>query len=63
MLSLKERVYNTICEIEYSGEYEKNWELFNYGIDILKDHNYDFEFNETEKNTLENIFLIMEGYL
>ena len=58
-LSCKERIWNTIATIEYSDEYEQNWELFNKGIDILKNHDCETEFNDKDRETLEVIFSLI----
>ena len=60
MLSCRERVYNTITTIEYSDEFEENWDLFNQGIEILKNHNCDSEFSEEDRELLEEIFTIIQ---
>lgn len=63
MLSLKERYSNTIAEIQYSDEYDKNNELFDSGVNILHQriNNEDYsEFSDDERTLLEEIFTIME---
>lgn len=53
---------NTISEIEYSDEYENHTELFEKGIDILKNrivnNNYE-EFSEEESDLLTEISTII----
>ena len=58
-LSCKERIWNTIATIEYSDEYEQNWELFNKGINILKKHDCKTEFEDKDRETLEVIFSLI----
>ena len=60
-LSCKERIWNTIATIEYSDEYEDNWDLFNQGIEILKSHDCETELVDEDREVLEEIFsIIME---
>jgi len=55
------RILNTITEIEISDKYEENWELFNKGISILKKYlNTSDDFNDEDREILEEIFTIME---
>ena len=49
----------TIATIEYSDEYEDNWDLFNKGIEILKNHSEDKEFTDEERDVLEEVFTII----
>lgn len=60
-LSIEERVYLTIAEIEYSDEYEDNYTLFDKGIEILKNHNSSKEFDDEEREILEEIFTIISS--
>ena len=60
-LSLEDRISLTISEIEYSDEYDDNWELFDKGIDILKNHQADTEFNDDDREILEEIFTILSS--
>lgn len=55
----KERIYNTIATIEYSDEFEDNWELFNRGIEILASHDCGSEFDDEDRDVLEEIFTII----
>lgn len=62
-MDIKIRFDNTIKEIEYSNCYDNNIELFNKGVEILKNriNKNDFsEFKDSERDIIENIFCIME---
>ena len=57
------RISNTIKEIECSDCFDNNYELFNKGVEMLKDrlNKKDFsELNNSEREILENIYSIME---
>ncbi len=58
-LSCKEKIWNTIATIEYSDDFEDNWDLFNQGIDILKSHDCESEFSDDDREVLEEIFSII----
>ena len=60
----KLRYYLTIESIRYSDAYNKNFDLFNRGIQILEKrikHQDYSEFNIEERITLEEISTIMEN--
>lgn len=63
MINCKDSIYNTIATIEYSDEYESNWDLFNHGIEILK--RYDCmnqkDFSNDDREVLEEIFTIISS--
>lgn len=64
MITTELRYHLTIDTIEYSDTYEENYDLFNQGIQILKQRlktqNFE-EFNVEEQTILEEIFTIMNG--
>lgn len=61
-VTFKERCTNTIAVIKYSNSFEKYNELFNKGIDILKEKikTNNKELNNDELLILEDIFTIIE---
>lgn len=59
MFSCEERISLTIASIEYSDEIEDNWDLFHKGISILKNHTCGEEFEDEDREVLEEIFTIM----
>lgn len=54
------RRYCSIATIEYSDSFEGNWDLFNKGIDILKNYSCSDEFSHEERDILEDVFTIIE---
>ena len=54
-------VYNTIATIEYSDEFEDNWDLFNKGIDILRGLKYGDDLVDEDREVLEEIFTIISS--
>lgn len=62
MLSVKDRYFNTIVEIETSDAYEKNHILFDKGVSILRNRiqNNDWsDFTLEELEILEDIYSII----
>ena len=59
MFSCKERVLNTIEVIKNSDEFDDNWELFNKGISILEKHDCKNEFDDEDREIIEEIFTII----
>lgn len=63
MFDFNTRCGLTINEIETSEKIENNWELFNKGIDILKQRILEensTEFTDEEREILEEIYTIIE---
>ena len=54
-------VSNTIATIEYSDEFEDNWDLFNKGINILRGLEEGEEFEDEDREVLEEIFTIISS--
>ena len=65
MITTELRYHLTIETIKYSDAYDKNFDLFNQGIQILEErikHQDYSEFNIEERITLEEISTIMETF-
>lgn len=54
-------VSNTIATIEYSDEFEDNWDLFNRGIDILRGLECGDDLVDDDREVLEEIFTIISS--
>lgn len=59
ILDNKLRLSLTIDSINYSENFEDNWGLFSEGINILRNHDPDNDFNDDEREVLDEIFSII----